>query len=98
MAYREFQPIAALRHRVDAYWVNRRDAGDGTPIDSSASRNAACSEGLQKVATFAREHEASVAMPRIGTGLAGGDWKEIEPVIEETLGEQAIPVRVYHLP
>jgi hypothetical protein len=33
MAYREFQPIAAFRHRVDAYWVNRRDAGDGAPID-----------------------------------------------------------------
>src|SRR5258707_715137 len=33
MAYREFQPIAALRHRVDAYWINRRDAGDGTQID-----------------------------------------------------------------
>jgi AraC-like DNA-binding protein len=33
MAYREFPPIAALRPRVDAYWINRRDAGDGTPID-----------------------------------------------------------------
>jgi hypothetical protein len=26
-------PIATLRQRVDAYWVNGRDAGDGVPID-----------------------------------------------------------------
>ena len=61
-------------------------------------RYPAIREGLQKVATFAREHEASVAMPRIGSGLARGDWKEIELVIEETLGVQAIPVSVYDLP
>jgi O-acetyl-ADP-ribose deacetylase (regulator of RNase III) len=61
-------------------------------------RYPAIREGLQKVATFAREHEAAVAMPRIGCGLAGGDWKEIEPVIEETLGTQGIPVSVYDLP
>jgi hypothetical protein len=61
-------------------------------------RYPAIREGPQKVATFAREHEASVAMPRIGCGLAGGDWKEVEPVIEETLGAQGIPVSVYDLP
>jgi O-acetyl-ADP-ribose deacetylase (regulator of RNase III) len=60
------------------------------PIRYSAVR-----EGLEKVATFAHEHEASVAMPRIGCGLAGGNWDEIEPIIEQTLGAQSIPVSVY---
>jgi hypothetical protein len=34
-------------------------------------------------------------MPRIGCGLAGGNWEEIEPIIEETLGAQSVPVSVY---
>src|SRR5262245_60134456 len=33
MAYREFAPNAAFRHRVEAYWINRRDADDAPPID-----------------------------------------------------------------
>jgi len=61
-------------------------------------RYPAIREGLQKIATFARERAASIAMPRIGCGLAGGDWEDIEPVIEETLGAQGIPVSVYDLP
>lgn len=47
-------------------------------------------------------YRASIHMPRIGCGLAGGVWKEIEPlIIEATLGDvrhEAIPVFVYDLP
>jgi len=60
-------------------------------------RYPAIREGLKKVVTFARKHRASVAMSRIGCGLAGGSWEEIEPIIEETLGAQSIPVSVYDL-
>jgi len=55
-------------------------------------------EGLKKVAAFARKRKASVAMPRIGCGLAGGNWEEIEPIIVETLESQNIPVSVYDFP
>jgi O-acetyl-ADP-ribose deacetylase (regulator of RNase III) len=58
-------------------------------------RYLAIREGLQKVATFALKHGASVAMPRIGCGLAGGNWTEIDPIIGETLGALGIPVSVY---
>jgi hypothetical protein len=37
-------------------------------------------------------------MPRIGTGLSGGDWTEIEPIIEAELIGRSIPVTVYDLP
>jgi hypothetical protein len=30
-----------------------------------------------------------VAMPRIGCGLAGGTWEEIEPIIRDTLSARA---------
>ena len=39
---------------------------------------------------------ASVHMPRIGCGLAGGDWKTVEKLIQECLPD--IEVYVYDLP
>jgi O-acetyl-ADP-ribose deacetylase (regulator of RNase III) len=38
---------------------------------------------------------ASVHMPRIGCGLAGGTWGRIEPIILRTLCERDIAVTVY---
>lgn len=37
----------------------------------------------------------TVHMPRIGCGLGGGDWSEVEPIIERTLIAAGIPVFVY---
>jgi len=55
-------------------------------------------ECLQKVAERAQTLEASVHMPRIGAGLAGGDWAIIEKIIEEELVQKDIPTFVYDLP
>jgi len=52
-------------------------------------------EGLGKIAVQARATRASVHMPRIGCGLAGGDWRRIEPLIAETLCASDIDVTVY---
>ena len=38
---------------------------------------------------------ASVHMPRIGCGLAGGRWERIEPLILANLCQRQIPVTVY---
>lgn len=40
---------------------------------------------------------ASVHMPRIGCGLGGGSWEEIEPILRKTLTARAVPVTVYDL-
>lgn len=55
-------------------------------------------KGLFLVADFAREHRATVHMPRIGCGLAGGTWDRVEPIIIKTLVEKGIEVFVYDLP
>jgi O-acetyl-ADP-ribose deacetylase (regulator of RNase III) len=51
---------------------------------------------LGHVAEFADANQATVHMPRIGAGLAGGDWSRIEAIINETLN--AVDVTVYDLP
>lgn len=39
----------------------------------------------------------SVHCPRIGCGLAGGTWEEVEKIIEETVCKAGIPVTVYDI-
>ncbi len=50
---------------------------------------------LGKVADKTVELAASVHMPRIGCGLAGGDWSVIEPIIEDVLVQRGVPTKVY---
>ena len=41
---------------------------------------------------------AAIHMPRIGCGLAGGDWSEIEPIIHDELSKHDVAVTVYDFP
>jgi O-acetyl-ADP-ribose deacetylase (regulator of RNase III) len=70
-----------------------RRGRDGTP----PVRYRAIAHGLARVAAFAAEHAASVHMPRIGAGLAGGDWTRIERIVTEQLVERGVDVTVYDL-
>ncbi|CAM5450474.1 Appr-1-p processing protein [Streptomyces spiroverticillatus] len=67
-----------------------RTGSGGPPI-----RYEAVSQGLETVAAHALTHRATVHMPRIGCGLAGGKWDRIEPLITEKLSERGIAVTVY---
>ncbi|MFH8514516.1 macro domain-containing protein [Streptomyces gelaticus] len=67
-----------------------RRGSNGAPV-----RYEAIDAGLDAVAGRARELGASVHMPRIGCGLAGGKWSRIEPLIEKRLTGRDIPVTVY---
>jgi O-acetyl-ADP-ribose deacetylase (regulator of RNase III) len=62
----------------------------GPPI-----RYAALDQCLQALATQALELGATVHMPRIGTGLAGGKWSKIEPLVIDRLIAQGVAVTVY---
>lgn len=53
--------------------------------------------GLEKVGQFANDQKATVHMPRIGCGLAGGTWDKIEPLIKLSLTTKNIQVTVYDL-
>jgi O-acetyl-ADP-ribose deacetylase (regulator of RNase III) len=52
---------------------------------------------LNEVADFAVKNGGTVHMPRIGCGLAGGDWNVVESIINRTLTLRDIDVIVYDL-
>jgi O-acetyl-ADP-ribose deacetylase (regulator of RNase III) len=54
--------------------------------------------GLATVAHAARQLAATVHMPRIGAGMAGGSWDVIGELIESELIANGISVTVYSLP
>jgi len=49
---------------------------------------------LMRLNDYAIENRATVHMPRIGCGLAGGKWEEVEPLIKTYL---QVDVTVYDL-
>jgi len=63
------------------------------PLDYEALRKC-----LRTVGTGALLMGASVHMPRIGCGLAGGTWDRVELLIVEHLVQRGVPVTVYDLP
>jgi len=67
----------------------RNDNNGKPPI-----RYGALADALREVNKMALELNATIHMPRIGSGLAGGEWTIIELLIEENV--QA-PVYVYDL-
>ena len=74
---------------IGQHKINKDENGEA-PI-----RYNAIEEGLEAVSDFAKTNNASVHMPRIGCGLAGGKWEMIEPIILKTLSDQDIKVVVY---
>lgn len=73
-------------------------AGIRSPKDTKSTapiRYPAVRQGLAIIAQYALQHNASVHMPRIGCGLAGGKWEEIEQVINDELIAKDIATTVY---
>lgn len=62
----------------------------GAPI-----RYAALEEALGTMARHAAAVGASVHMPRIGCGLAGGEWARIEPLIAAISAAHSLTVYIY---
>lgn len=98
-ASNDFGLGAAQFVRVEPYvWVAnlvgqrgiRTGRSSGVPV-----RYEAIDAALGRLAVKAEELGASVHMPRIGCGLAGGKWARVEPLIAERLTAREIAVTVY---
>lgn len=71
----------------------RRTGSSASPI-----RYDALDRCLTRLGDYATSLDASIHMPRIGTGLAGGQWAVIQPLITHGLCRRGVPVTVYDLP
>lgn len=91
----QVQFVEVEPHLFVANLIGQRDIhtrGGVPPVRYEAIR-----EGLGQVAQKARELNASVHMPRIGCGLAGGKWETVGAIVEEQLSQADVPVTVYDL-
>lgn len=86
----QVEPELWVANIVGQHGIERTAAGP--PV-----RYPAMEAGLSIVATEAVAMGASVHLPRIGCGLAGGDWTQVEPLIVRTLVAAGVPVTVYDL-
>ncbi|RSO03520.1 Appr-1-p processing protein [Streptomyces sp. WAC 05379] len=91
--------LGAVRFvQVEPYvWVanmvgqrGNRTGSKGVPV-----RYEAIDAALERLAEKAADLGASVHMPRIGCGLAGGKWSRVEPLITDRLVRRGLAVTVY---
>jgi O-acetyl-ADP-ribose deacetylase (regulator of RNase III) len=81
---------------IVANMIAQRGTGkdpDGRPC----IRYGALERCLKYVGDRAHASDSSVHMPRIGAGLAGGDWDIIEGMVIDQICYRGIPVTVYDL-
>lgn len=84
----EVEPAMAVANMIAQRDV--RAVNGVPPIRYDALR-----ECLAALATQAAARKASVHMPRIGCGLAGGSWPKVEAIIDATLLAADVAVCVY---
>jgi O-acetyl-ADP-ribose deacetylase (regulator of RNase III) len=81
------QQVAALFTQQPAYHAGER------PGRATLSN---VHHALQALRRFIdQEQPASIALPRLATGVGGLTWEEVLPEIEKHLGDAGIPVIVY---
>jgi len=80
-------------------WISNMIAQHGyrSSVNPQPIRYDALERCLMTLGDQAIRLQATVHMPRIGCGLAGGTWNEIEPIIQRTLLDRGILVTVYDL-
>ena len=84
----QVRPDVWVANMIGQHGMRRGSAGPPVRYD-------AVERCLVTLAEEALRLRASVHMPRIGCGLAGGTWERIGPLVEKELSARDIPVTVY---
>lgn len=81
-------PIQVGPDRWVIHVCGQDDYGSGGPhTDYQALR-----EGLQKVYQFTEKRNLRVALPRLGSGRAGGDWEPVRSIIASVWDDSRVLV------
>jgi O-acetyl-ADP-ribose deacetylase (regulator of RNase III) len=86
----QIEPDVWVANMIGQHKIKVTGAAGIPPI-----RYEAIDQALTTVASKALEIQATVHMPRIGCGLAGGEWQLIEPLIIQNLASRDVAVTVY---
>jgi O-acetyl-ADP-ribose deacetylase (regulator of RNase III) len=109
-AQSEFRKWFSERHRLKLGEVHFDEVDPGVevasmicqrgygPSDTPRLRYAALETALQSVAAWAQSRSATIHMPRIGCGQAGGSWMLVQELVSATLLAAGLSVTVYDLP
>jgi O-acetyl-ADP-ribose deacetylase (regulator of RNase III) len=81
----------------DGIWVANMLAQHGTRLKDGIPpiRYDALESCLEKAADHARDVGASLHMPKIGAGLAGGDWQKIKVIITKVVEAAGVDTTIY---
>jgi O-acetyl-ADP-ribose deacetylase (regulator of RNase III) len=66
--------------------------GYASPTNPCPLDYRALAEGLQSIDRWLDANPSTVHMPKIGSGLAGGDWPRVEQLVVEHLGRWSVTV------
>lgn len=73
-----------------------QDGGYGRGSKPGKATTKHVNNALKNLAKMVKkEGFSSIALPRLATGVGGLDWADVEPLIEQRLGQLDIPVYVY---
>lgn len=84
--------IQAVLQDDGKYIVNCMTQNGFMPRDICHADYEAIEKCMWRLKKFAMEKSLSVAIPKIGAGLAGGDWAIIEKILEEVFSDYDITV------
>jgi len=62
------------------------------PLGVCHANYAAIHAAMNEVRDYAKQKGLSIAIPKIGAGLAGGDWNDIRNILEEVFFEYNVTV------
>lgn len=107
--YKDFRHFCQTRHpRAGELWTWTSAEGQrivnlmtqDAAYDAGAKPGKASVEQVNHVLRALRklveeEKIASLALPRLATGVGGLDWKDVAPLLDRHLGDLEIPVYVY---
>jgi hypothetical protein len=97
----EEEPLMFVANMIAQVGYGRRGAEKHKALNPPGTppiRYAALRKCLTQVAEFAIRKQATIHGPRLGSGLAGGNWEVIERILEEDLCSKGLEVFIYDLP
>jgi O-acetyl-ADP-ribose deacetylase (regulator of RNase III) len=86
----QVEPLVWVANLIGQHGISAGPSGPPIRYDAVAT----C---LRKTGDKAIALAASAHMPRIGCGLAGGEWSKIAPLVQEHLADRGVAVTVYDL-